>query len=533
MFIGPRRPDDNPVDEPARPLDWAPVADDLNERASIESGDAEDVRLPGWTRLDWLCMSVITLAGGLVRFIGLGDAQGQMFDEVYYAKDACLYAGQPSSVCEIASPENYVHPPLGKWLIAAGIRVFGYNEIGWRVASAIAGTLTILLLYLLARKILRSTLAATLASGLLAIDLLAFVQSRVSMLDVFLPLFGVATFLFLIYDRARLTSPSLYYARWRPWRLAAGVAASAAVATKWSGVFFLLAAIVLTLVWETAARRRSDEGGSLRRALAEEGLTIVAWLLLVPALVYVTTYIGRVDGSVLALPWTDGSWFHSLLEEQRRALDYHWQLEARHPYESPPWSWILLKRPVAYYVAPDAPEGFIGSIAALGSPLVWWSFLPALVFTAGAWLRHRDFLRPEGLILAGVTFTYAPWLVLSNDRSAVFIFYLLPVVPFMCLTLAYCFVRLGRSIEARAATAVFMAGAVGLFVFYYPLLVGTVLPYESWERRLLFNSEQACEKPPGEPTMTTTTATVDGEERVRPVETTDRDSLPPKGWCWL
>jgi hypothetical protein len=125
-------------------------------------------------------------------------------------------------------------------------------------------------------------------------------------------------------------------------------------------------------------------------------------------------------------------------------------------------------------------------------------------------------------------------LLLSSDRSAVFIFYLLPVVPFMCLALAYCFVRLGRSIEARAATALFMAGAVSLFVYYYPLLVGTVLPYGSWERRLLFNSEEACEKPPGEPTTTTTTtAAAGGEDRVRTIETTNRDSLPPRGWCWL
>jgi len=511
------------------------VADDLNERAPVETGHAgEDVCRPDWTRLDWLCVTLITLAGGFVRFIGLGDAKGQMFDEVYYAKDACLYAGQPSSVCGIASPENYVHPPLGKWLIAAGIKVFGHNEFGWRVASAIAGTLTILLLYLLARKILKSTLGASLASGLLAIDLLAFVQSRVSMLDVFVPLFGVATFLFLAYDRDRLAAaPAGERAQWRPWRLAAGVAAGAAVATKWSGVFFLVAAIAITVVWEVAARTRFGGGRPLRRALAEEGPTIVAWLVVVPALVYVTTYIGRVEGSVLALPWGDGSWFYNLFEEQRRALDYHWQLEARHPYESPPWSWILLKRPVAYYVAPDSPEGFIGSITALGSPLVWWSFLPALAFTVWAWMRRRDFLRPEGLILAGVAFMYMPWLLLSSDRSAVFIFYLLPVVPFMCLTLAYCFVRLGRSIEARAAAAVFVAGALGLFVFYYPLLVGTILPYESWERRLLFNSEQACEKPPGEPTTTATTATVEGEERVRTVDTTNRDSLPPRGWCWL
>ena len=511
------------------------MSDELNERAPIATRETgEDVRRLGWTRLDWVCMTFITLAGGVVRFVGLNDAKGMMFDEVYYAKDACLYAGQSPSVCGIASPENYVHPPLGKWLISIGIRLFGNNETGWRVASALVGTLTILLLYLLARKVLRSTLGASLASGLLAVDLLAFVQSRVSMLDVFVPLFGVATFLFLVCDRDRLaTSPTGGNPAWRPWRLAAGMAAGAATATKWSGAFFVVAAIVITLVWESAARRRSGGGRPLWSAVTEEGLTIAAWLVLVPVLVYLATYIGRVDGSVLALPWSDGSWFSNLIDEHRQALDYHWQLDARHAYESPPWSWILLKRPVAYYVAPDSPDGFIGSIAAFGSPLVWWSFVPAFVFTFFAWARRRDFMGPEGLILAGVVFTYLPWLVLSSDRNAVFIFYLLPVVPFMCLTLAYCFVRLGRSIEARIAAAVFMAGALGLFAFYYPLLVGTVLPYESWERRLLFNSDEGCEKPPGEPTTTTTTATVDGEEQVTSFETTNRDSLPPKGWCWL
>ena len=509
------------------------MSDEPNERAPIATEEnVEDVRRPTWTRLDWLCMTVITLAGGIVRLIGLNDAKGMMFDEVYYAKDACLYAGESPSICGIDSPENYVHPPLGKWLISIGIRFFGNNETGWRVASAIVGTLTILLLYLLARKILRSTLGASLASGLLAVDLLSVVQSRVSMLDIFVPLFGVATFLFLVYDRDRLArNPG--HARGRPWRLAAGIAAGAATATKWSGVFFLIAAIVITLVWETAARGRSGEARSFRRVLAEEGPTIAAWLVLVPAIVYTATYIGRMDGSVLALPWADNSWFNNLIEEHRLALDYHWQLDARHPYESPPWSWLLLKRPVAYYVAPDSPEGFIGSIAAFGSPLVWWSFIPAFVFTFFAWARRRDFLRPEGLILAGVAFTYAPWLILSSGRSAVFIFYLLPVVPFMCLSLAYCLVRLGRSIEARIAIAVFMAGVIGLFAFYYPLLVGTVLPYESWERRLLFNTEEGCEKPAGDPTTTTTTATIDGEEQVSSFETTNRDSLPPKGWCWL
>ncbi|MGH2752385.1 MAG: phospholipid carrier-dependent glycosyltransferase [Actinomycetota bacterium] len=511
------------------------MADDLNQRLPTEHNSVrQDAHRRDWTRLDSLSVTLITLAGGILRFVGLGDAKGQMFDEIYYARDACLYAGELPSVCGIDSPENYVHPPLGKWLIAAGIKVFGHNEMGWRVASAVAGTITIALLYLLARKVLRSTLGAGIASGLFAIDFLAFVQSRVSMLDVFVPLFGVASFLFLAYDRDRLAGgPSRSRAlRGRGWRLAAGIAAGAATATKWSGVFFVVTAIAITATWEVSARVRDREGHALKRAWSQEGLTVGAWLLLVPLLVYLATYVGRIDGSLIAVPWHADSALYNLVEEHRRALDFHVELEARHPYESPPWSWLLLKRPVAYYVAPDAPEGFIGSITAIGSPLTWWAFLPAIVFTTGAWVRRRDLIRPEGLILTGISFTYLPWLFLSQGRSAVFLFYLLPAVPFMCLTLGYCFVRLGRSVEARVATATFMAGALGLFVFYYPLLVGTVLPYESWERRLLFNDAQACARPQGEP-VTTPTETVGDRTRTETNDTTNPDSLPPDGWCWL
>jgi len=34
-----------------------------------------------------------------------------------------------------------VHPPLGKWCIAAGIRLFGDNSVGWRFPGAVAARL--------------------------------------------------------------------------------------------------------------------------------------------------------------------------------------------------------------------------------------------------------------------------------------------------------------------------------------------------------------------------------------------------------
>ncbi|MGH7426620.1 MAG: hypothetical protein ACREJP_10710, partial [Candidatus Methylomirabilales bacterium] len=64
-----------------------------------------------------------------------------IFDETYYAKDACLYAGLGQQVCKSPGPaeQSFVHPPLGKWLIAAGIKIFGYTPFGWRASAAIFG----------------------------------------------------------------------------------------------------------------------------------------------------------------------------------------------------------------------------------------------------------------------------------------------------------------------------------------------------------------------------------------------------------
>ncbi len=121
--------------------------------------------------------------GAGVRVVQLGSPGTFVFDEIYYAQDACTYLSWGSSVCGIATEVSWVHPPVGKWLIAAGIWAFGNNPLGWRVMSALAGTLTVALVYLLARRLTGSWLAAAVASGVLALDPLSIISSRVAMLD--------------------------------------------------------------------------------------------------------------------------------------------------------------------------------------------------------------------------------------------------------------------------------------------------------------------------------------------------------------
>ncbi|HEV2071026.1 MAG TPA: glycosyltransferase family 39 protein, partial [Acidimicrobiales bacterium] len=142
---------------------------------------------------------IVTLVAGLLRLSGL-TATGIVFDEGYYVGDACAFV-HATPECVGAEDDNAPHPPLGIWAIGFGVELLGFGRGGWRVASLAAGTLTVALLYLLARKVVGSTLAASVAAGLLAVDFLHFVHSRLAMLDVFLALFAVAAFLFVSLDR--------------------------------------------------------------------------------------------------------------------------------------------------------------------------------------------------------------------------------------------------------------------------------------------------------------------------------------------
>src|SRR5438128_1706681 len=148
----------------------------------------------------WLATLGVTLVAGLLRFLRLDIPRGKIFDEIYYSCDAqnllrfgVEQGSKPGNGCvPNGQPGFIVHPPLGKWLIGIGEKTFGVNEFGWRFSAAVAGTVSVLILIRLARRVTGSTLLGCLAGVLMTFDGLHFVQSRTSMLDIFLMLFVLA-----------------------------------------------------------------------------------------------------------------------------------------------------------------------------------------------------------------------------------------------------------------------------------------------------------------------------------------------------
>ena len=214
----------------------------------------------------WLAPTLITVFAFVLRMVNVGDPHQLIFDETYYVKDSWSQwilgfpSEWPGGADErfVAGDTNFftgvgsyvVHPPLGRFFIGAGMALFGSDSsTAWRIAAVVFGTATVLLVYLFAKTLTGSLVFASVASGLMAIDGLGIVLSRVALLDVFLTFFIVLALWFVALDRraalARWAARAPGESTWgpvfwnRPWLLAAGTAAGAATAVKWSGLYVI------------------------------------------------------------------------------------------------------------------------------------------------------------------------------------------------------------------------------------------------------------------------------------------------------
>lgn len=464
-----------------------------------------------------LVVLAATALAGVLRGYRLGSPPEKVFDEVYYASDGCWHTGEDYRNCGLDADveRSWVHPPLGKTMIAWGIDIFGNRPFGWRASAAAAGTLTVAFVGALAFLLIGSWVWAGGAALLLATENLHFVQSRIAMLDVFLAMFVVLGFLLLVADRTRrdredqppapieppseenpagvLTpAPSLADAssatlarptrfRLRPLRLAAGAALGAAVAVKWSGVLALAAAPVLALAWERTRRKRSGASRPFLRALREEWLGIVLAFLVVPFIVYAAAWI----------PWLQdrGFSFAEWFRHHRFMAEYHFNLSTIgedgkpiHPYMSEAWTWFLLLRPVAYFWHGTDRTG--AEILGIGHPLLFWGALLVIPYLALAWWSSRDWR--AGAILVPILAQYVPWLIVQRPA---FLFYLTPVTPFLALGTAYLLrdlagLRFGKQWMGPVAAAVVIVAIVGVFAYFWPVLVGQTIDLEAWKGRM-------------------------------------------------
>jgi dolichyl-phosphate-mannose--protein O-mannosyl transferase len=190
---------------------------------------------------------------------------------------------------------------------------------------------------------------------------------------------------------------------------------------------------------------------------------------------------------------------YSLFEYHLEAIQFGVGLRTPHPYQSQPWDWLLMTRPVAYfyecYTTPLAgpahycPTNYKGSewsqeVLAIGTPAIWWGSIFALLFCLGWWLLHRDWR--AGAVLLGVIAGWAPWFPLVTRTK--FFYYALEFEPFLILSIVLCLGLILGPVTASVMRRSIGAGLVGAYVlcvllmfwYFYAILAGKVIPYGDW-----------------------------------------------------
>ena len=482
--------------------------------------------------------AVVGVIGAMLRFIGLGHPTTLVFDEVYYARGAYSlvtlgfegdWSGEDQAFAEgdysgLATTDGdyVVHPLVGKLLIGLGIQLFGPTPYGWRFAGAVVGTLTVILVALIARHLLRSTLWGTMAGLLLAVDGQHIVMSRTALLDIFLTFFVVAGFGLLVVDRvyarrrlaagaaiARLNAgldPGAILSGWGPrmgvrwWRLAAMVAFGLAVGVKWSGLYVAAAFLVLSVVWDAADRKRE---GFSRWALGALVRAVPAGLLSIVAIAgtYLATWIPWLNSeNSYGRYWAEShpgeglTWLpdtlRSLVHYHQQMWNFHQDLDAEHNYATHPLGWIVQWRPTAFHYetvdnARCGAAECVSAIHALGHPLIWWAILGALVFAVWRTVRHRDLLAATMTI--GVLASWVPWLAFT-DRP-IFTFYTVVMSPFVVLAVVWAATHVARprgqwSRKGIVTVVSYTGATLVLAGFFAPIWTGAVISHPYWQAHM-------------------------------------------------
>ena len=414
---------------------------------------------------------LIALASFVLRVINLGLPKGFVFDEVYYvdgARDLLKYGVEIDGT----NPEFIVHPPVGKWLIASGIKLFGDNEFGWRFASAVFGTLLILLFARLVHVLFYSPLLTALGAALMALDGLLLVHSRTALLDLFLTFFTLMGV--LLWHRNR--------------HIWAGIVFGLAIGCKWSAVYFVAIVGLIAVYRILIAHDFRKSFKPIAAKIAQYGL--------LPIFVYTLTWAGWfISDRGWSRQWSTNpllSWLHYHSE----MLNFHTGLTQTHPYQANPWSWLIMGRPTSFFYA--SPKGCgakdcAQEVLALGTPILWWVGTIAVAVVVGYWIKsliHHRIDAAATIVVIGLAAGYLPWFAMQ--QRTVFAFYAIVIQPFLILAIVYCAkLLLGSGLKPVVSQSIvggLFALIVLCFLYFLPLFTAQVITYEDWRLRMWFES---------------------------------------------
>jgi dolichyl-phosphate-mannose-protein mannosyltransferase len=401
----------------------------------------------------WLGLAALWIVALWLRFWGLERFDTLVFDEIYFAQFGHNYVTHTSFFD--------AHPPLGKYMIAFGIWLKGFNPWGYRWMNALTGSCIPLIVVGLGVQLTRRHSFALLAGALAVLDGLLLVESRYGLINVYLLAFGLLA--------QYLTLLSCDHRGWKHWAILtlAGLSFGATAAVKWTGLGFLLGPYLFWILGNLI--RWGQKEPSASQALPLQKMLRLSFGL---KLFIFIPVVGAVLYSLAWIPHLQQNPEFGFIEVHQQMFGYHKQVgngPSIHPYCSSLLTWPFLIRPVSYFyqlasflqeVMPMTgppltfdKAKYIYSVYATGNPPLWWAATGAIAIMIGITLQ-LIVLKLRQLTVANnntvglnpvkqylplyLTTGYAahllPWISISR---CAFLYHYMPAYLFSSLSLAW------------------------------------------------------------------------------------------------
>ena len=360
-----------------------------------------------------------------LRLLWLDKPTGSLiFDEWYYVNVARVILRLPQTVGSSGQPPypnatpgldpNHEHPPLAKLLIALSMYVLGDNGYGWRIPSVIFGAVAVLVFYLLMKKISKFKIAPLIATFLFSFDMLAFVQSRIAILDIFTLTFMLLGFYWYFSGHHYLSAFGM----------------SLATLTKFTGLAgFGIIAVVQVV--KALSLHKNDVWDS---TLAWFGKYLITF-----AATFVILLI------VLDNFWTSYSLPFGFIEHLKFILQYSGNLVSSCPNGiiSCPWQWLINDIRIPYLIV-NVQVSAGGSVTKYDSVAFWgmmnptilYLTIPAMMYAAYSYFERQDDFSLFTLVWFAASYLpFLPAVILAHRVT--YLFYFLPVMPVICSAVAH------------------------------------------------------------------------------------------------